>query len=156
MCMLFFLMSCSKTDRRSNQLLAEENVTKKEVGYLKKRDFLNENEKIIYIYTPTKITVQAVLLTDEKIVAYSRDTVETELLSNIFDLSASHSIDKEKPSTITIYRKDDSTFKLEFAGASDADEKIFLKIRDMWRIALSENETQVPASDTTEDTVSRE
>ncbi len=152
--MLLILASCSKTDQRSNKLLTQAEVTSKEIDYLKKKNFLGGNEEITHIYTPTKITVQAVMLTSEKILAYHNDTVEMEPLSNIFDLSASHSVDVKKTSTITVYRKDDTTFKLEFIGASDVDEKFFLTLRDMWRAALAAKEVSAPVSDTTADTVS--
>jgi len=72
----------------------------------------------------------------EVLLVYNKEYTDRELFTNIFDISTSHSLSPEKNSTITVYRKDDTEFKAEFLGGTDADEKFFSMLKEKWREAL--------------------
>lgn len=143
------IVTCSKTEsKRGNQLLTPEMLTSKETEYFKKKNFIEENEKIVYVYSLSKIKKEAVLLTDKKLLVYNKDSVERESFENIFDISTSHAVTADKKSTITVYRKDDTEFSAEFIGATDIDDKIFSELRRLWRIAMSKKQVGASPTDT--------
>ena len=146
-----FIGSCSKADKKENtQLLTADQLTTKDKDYLAERGFVESGERIVSVYYPIKITAGGVLLTDKKIVVFSDESTEKELLENIFDLSSSHALSPEKKSKITLYRKDDSQFSCEFPGGLDIDEVFFSKLRTSWRAAIAEKQDNVATQDTSE------
>lgn len=129
------LLSCSKQQKQPT-LFTQETLQKKQVAFLKKNNYLGENEKVAYFYSLSKIQNEGILLTDKKVLVYNKAFTDRELFRNIFDFSTSHSVSAEKNSSITVYRKDDTEFKAEFLGGTDADEKFFAKLKELWREAL--------------------
>lgn len=130
------LLSCS-TETKPPELLTQDTLKQKHVTFLKKKNFLEENEKIVYFYSLSKPKNEGTLLTDKKVLIYSKESSDKELFENIFDIATSHSLTAETNSTITIYRKDDTEFKAEFLGGTDADEKFFSTLKENWRDALA-------------------
>ncbi len=146
-----FLGTYSKTDKKENtQLLTADQLTSKDTDYLAERGFVDSDERIIYLYYPAKINSGGVLLTDKKIVVFTDESAEKELLGNIFDISSSHAVSPEEKSTITLYRKDDSQFSCEFPGGLDIDEVFFSKLRTSWRTVIAEKQTEAVTDDTTD------
>lgn len=133
------LFSCSK-EKGPTGLLTQDTLKPKQIEHLKKKNFLEENENIVYLYSLSKIKNEGILLTDKKILVYNKESTEKELLENIFDMSTSHSLSVEQKSTIKVYRKDDTEFSAEFFGGTDADEKFFLKLKALWREAISKKQ----------------
>ncbi len=145
-----FLGSCSKADKKENtQLLTADLLTSEDTDYLAERGFVDSDERIVYLYYPVKINSGGVLLTDKKIVVFTNESAEKELLGNIFDLSSSHAVSPEKKSKITLYRKNDSQFSCEFPGGLDIDEVFFSILRTSWRTVIAEKQTEVVTRDTT-------
>jgi hypothetical protein len=130
------LFSCSK-ETKPPELLTPDTLKQKHIKFLKKKNFLAENENIVYFYSLSKMKDEGALLTDKKILVYNKEYTDRELFSNIFDIAASHSVSAETNSTITIYRRDDTEFKAEFLGGTDADEKFFSTLKENWREALA-------------------
>ena len=133
------LFSCSK-EKGPTGLLTRDTLKPKQIEYLKNRNFLEENENIVYFYSLSKIKTEGTLLTDKKILVYVKEKTDKELLENIFDMSTSHSLSAEQKSTIKVYRKDDTEFGAEFPGGTDADEIFFLKLKTLWREAISKKQ----------------
>lgn len=133
---VFILFSCSGNGN-SQKLLKPEQLTSKQTEIIHGKDFLNKDENLVYIYTNSKLTEEGVILTDNKIIFYDAQTVEKEILENIFDLSINHSQSKEKESRITVYRKDDTEFSTSFAGGTDIDENFFSELKKRWREAIT-------------------
>lgn len=147
-----FLGSCSKAEKKENtQLLTADLLSSKDTDYLAKRGFIDSDEQVVYLYYQTKINAGGVLLTDKKIVVFTDESAEKELLGNIFDFSSSHAVSPEKKSKITLYRKDDSQFSCEFPGGLDIDEIFFSKLRTSWRTVIAEKQSEVVTRDTTND-----
>lgn len=146
---LFIIVNCSllvscakKAEEQNKQLFTPDLLSAKDSEYLKQRGFLVENEKIIYVYYTTKIADGGNLLTDQKVVAFQKDSEEKEPLQNIFDLSTTHALAPEENSTITVYRKDDTDFICAFPGGLDIDDKFFSELRTLWRNAISEKQAE--------------
>lgn len=146
-----FLGSCSKAEKKQNtQLLTTDLLTSKHTDYLAERGFVDSDERIVYLYYQTKINAGGILLTDKKIVVYTDESVEKELLENIFDFSSTHAVSPEEKSKITLYRKNDSQFSYEFPGGLDIDEVFFSKLRSSWRTVIAEKQTEVVTQDSTD------
>ena len=130
------LLSCT-TETKPPELLTQDTLKQKQIKFLKKKNFLAENENIVYFYSLSKIKSEGILLTDKKVLIYNKESTDKELFENIFDIATSHSLSAETNSTITIYRRDDTEFKAEFLGGTDADEKFFGTLKENWREALA-------------------
>lgn len=135
------LFSCS-TEKKPPELLTKDTLKQKQIKLLKKKNFLEENENIIYVYSLSTIKNEGILLTDKKLLVYNKESTDKELFENIFDISTAHSLSAEENSAITVYRKDDTEFKAEFLGGTDADGRFFVKLKEIWRDAIAKNQTE--------------
>ena len=136
---LFSIITCflfCSTEKKPPELLTQDALKQKQIKFLKNKNFLGENENIVYFYSLSKIKNEGILLTDKKVLVYNKEYTDKELFENIFDISTSHSLSAEKNSTINVYRKDDTEFKAEFLGATDSDENFFVTLKQKWREAL--------------------
>ncbi len=148
---IVLLSLCTKEQKEENKkLFTPDSLSTKDIEYLKERGFLENDEKTVCVYYHTTIKNEGVLLSDKKIVVYRKDTVENEMLENIFDLSSSHSDNPEIKSTITIYRKDDTEFSYSFPGGLDIDERFFSELRKLWRKVIAGNQARQVGPDSTD------
>jgi hypothetical protein len=134
---LIFLTSCAKKDTKACRLLTPDSLSTEEIDYIKSRDLLDENEKIIYVYTMDDIKTSGTVLTINKIAVYTQESVNKEPFENIFDMKKTHSLTDSVNSQITISPKKNDDFTVEFKGGTDSDEKFFDMLKDMWRMAIS-------------------
>ena len=143
---LIALSSCAKKDNKAFRLLTSDSLSTKEIDYFKSRELFDDNEKIIYAYTMDNFETSGTILTTNKVALYTQESVTQELFENIFDMKKTHSLVDSIPSKITITPKEQDEFTAEFKGGSDADEKFFDFLRDMWRTAISsQQEKSEPA-----------
>jgi hypothetical protein len=135
-------ITCStQSPADKKQLLTPESISPKNLTLLKEKGEITDSETIVYAYSKNQLKTSGTILTNKKIIVYSKEKNEQENLENIFDLSLSHGPTEDKQSTITIYRKDDSRFSFEFPGGLDIDERFFSTLRDLWRKALDTKKT---------------
>ncbi len=140
---ILILTSCSQKPVEENKrLITPDSLSAEDTEYLKERGFLENGNGPVCLYYRTTIKDEGIVLLNNKLIVYSKDTVESELLENIFDLSSSHSDNPETKSTITVYRKDNTMFKYGFPGNLDIDERFFSELRQLWRKVIAENQTQ--------------
>lgn len=143
----FTLTSCAKKDTKAFRLLSPDSLSTEEINYITGRGLVEENEKIIFVYTLDNITNSGTVLTTGKIAVYDQEKVVSEDFENIFDMKKSHSLVDSINSTITIAPKENDEFTAEFRGGSDSDEKFFEILKDMWRMAISSKQEKLEKSE---------
>ena len=137
------LFSCSRPQgSRAQELLAGDRVDGATVNLLRERGLLGQAEEPVYLYSRSGLDKGLILLTSHRITVARGDTVESELLQNIFDMARSHAVTDEKESVVTIYPRDDTQFTLSFRGGTDMDELFFSSMRDLWRKALASPDSE--------------
>ncbi len=139
---LIVITSCSKKDNKAFRLLTPDSLNTEEIEFIKGRDFIDEDEKIVFVYTMDNIKSSGTVLTINKIAVYSQESVNKENFENIFDMKKTHSLVDSINSKITISPKTGDDFTVDFKGGSDTDEKFYDILKDMWRMAISNKQEE--------------
>jgi len=145
------ISSCAEKVKEDNtQLFTAMELSSDNSAYLNERGLLEADEDLVYLYYLTDIKEGGILLTNKKVAVFTAESIDKELMQNIFDLSSSHAVSTERKSRIKVFRKDDTSFSYGFPGGLDIDETFFASLRTSWRTAISEKQATETKTDSTD------
>ena len=144
---LIAVTSCAKKETNAFKLLTTDSLSTEVIDYIKGRGLIDENEKVIFLYTMDDFLTSGTVLTINKVAVYTHESAQKEFFENIFDMKRSHSLVDSTISSITIAPKEQDEFTIEFKGGTDADEKFFDMLKDMWRMAITSKQEKPDSAD---------
>jgi hypothetical protein len=122
------------------QIVTKDELSQKDISYLKGRALLKENEDIIYFYSFSGIEKGGALLTTKRIVTYDHSVVEECGFERIHNLSSDYSRSFVAMSTVTVVRNDKTEFIVEITPAANSDKKLFSKLKSLWQAQISKGQ----------------
>lgn len=137
------MSACNKKPSKPEPKLVLKSEITNEIKESLKATGLNTENEIDILFSSDKYSKDAVFVTKKLIAGHKEGEIYGCDLTKIYDIAHSHSYDTINESSITIYLKDNSEFKVQFPGSKEFDEVFFKSLKTNWREAIAKAQKDI-------------